>query len=151
LEQCAAVGQGQRIGLIGAALVVAALAFLLFSGGDDDEDSTPAPSTTGQTLQGEPTATVPAPKPKPEVDVVRVVGGEPKGGVKEITVEKGDTVRFDVRSDTAAEVHVHGYELIKDAGPGEPVGFRFKANIEGVFEVELEGTHTQIVQLTVEP
>ena len=144
------MGRGQRIGLIGAAFVVAALAFLLF-GGDDDEDSTPAPSTTEQTLQGEPTATVPAPKPKPEVDVVRVVGGEPRGGVKEITVEKGDTVRLEVRSDTAAEVHVHGYELIKDVEPGEPVGFRFKANIEGVFEVELEETHTQIVQLTVEP
>ena len=141
--------RGQRIGLIGAALVVAAVAFILVQPDDSDDDTEPVP--TEQTLQGEPTATVPAPKPKPEVDVVRVVGGEPKGGVKEIAVEKGDTVRLEIRSDAAAEVHVHGYELIKDVEPGEPVGFRFKANIEGVFEVEVEGTHTQIVQLTVEP
>jgi len=145
------VERGQRIGLIGAALVVAALAFLLFAGGDDDEDSTSSSTTTQPTLSQEPTGSVPAPEPKPAVDVVRVVGGEPKGGVKDITVEKGDTVRIEVRSDTAAEVHVHGYELMKDVEAGGSVGFRFKADAEGVFEIELEQTHTQIVQLTVEP
>jgi hypothetical protein len=31
------------------------------------------------------------------------------------------------------------------------VSFEFTADIEGIFEVELEETHTQIAELTVEP
>ena len=143
--------RGQRIGLIGAALVVAALLFILLQPEDSDDDTEPLPATTEQTLQGEPTATVPAPEPEPAVETIRVVGGAPKGGVKEITVSKGDTVRLEVRSDTAAEVHVHGYDLFKDVEAGGSAGFRFKADAEGVFEVELEETHTQIAQLSVEP
>ena len=147
--------RGQRIGLLVAAIVVAIVAFLVLSGGDDDEDSTSTPSQT-QTQQtdtqaGEPTATVPAPKPRPEFENVRVVGGEPAGGVKEITVSKGDAVRLQVRSDTAGEVHVHGYDISKDVESGGSVRFNFPATIEGVFEVELEETHTPIAELRVEP
>jgi hypothetical protein len=146
--------RGQRIGLIVAALVVAVVAFLVLSGGDDDEDSTTTQAETVATqpaTTGEPTATVPAPKPQPEFEVIRVVGGEPAGGAKEITVEKGDTVRLEVRSDTAAEVHVHGYDIFKNVQAGGSVRFNFPADAEGVFEIELEETHTPIGQLTVEP
>lgn len=145
--------RGQRIGLIVAALVVAVVAFLVLSGGDDDEESTTTSTQTQQTetQAGEPTATVPAPKPQPEFETIRVVGGEPAGGVKEITVDKDDTVRVEVRSDTAAEVHVHGYDIVKNVAAGGSVRFNFPASIEGVFEIELEGTHTQIGQLRVEP
>ena len=145
---------GQRIGLIGAALIVAAVAFILLQPEDSDDDTEPVRSPTQDTLQGEPTASVPAPKPKPKpaVETIRVVGGEPAGGVKEITVNRDDTVRLEVRSpDTAGEVHVHGYDLFGDMEAGDFVGFRFKADIEGVFEIELEETHTQIGQLSVEP
>ena len=141
--------RGQRIGLIGAALIVAAVLFILFQPEDSDDDTEPTPSE--QTLQGEPTATVPAPEPTPEFEVIRVRGGEPAGGVKEVTVEKGETVRLEVRSDIPEAVHVHGYDLFEDVAPGGSVRFRFKADVEGVFEVELEGTHTQIAQLSVEP
>jgi hypothetical protein len=145
------VERGQRIGLIGAALVLAAVLFILLQPEDSDDDTEPVPVTTEQTLQGEPTATVPAPEPEPAVETIRVVGGEPEGGVKEVTVSKGDTVRLEVRSDTAAEVHVHGYDLFNDVAAGGLVEFRFKADAEGVFEIELEETHTQIAQLSVEP
>jgi heme/copper-type cytochrome/quinol oxidase subunit 2 len=146
------VERGQRIGLIGAALIVAAIGFILLQPSDSDDDTEPTPGTTENTLQGEPTASVPAPKPKPAVETIRVAGGEPAGGVKKITVETDDTVRLEVRSaDTAGEVHVHGYNLFKELEPGSFVGFRFKADIEGVFEIELEETHTQIGQLSVEP
>jgi cytochrome c-type biogenesis protein CcmE len=145
--------RGQRIGLIVAALVVAVVAFVVLSGGDDDEDSSSTPTQTQQTetQAGEPTATVPAPKPQPEFETIRVVGGEPAGGVKRITVQKDDTVRLQVRSDTAAEVHVHGYDIFKNVEAGGSVRFNFPADIEGVYEIELEGTHTQIGQLRVEP
>ena len=147
--------RGQRIGLIVAALVVAVVAFLVLSGDDDDEDSTSTQAqqtqTQTQTQAGEPTATVPAPKPRPEFEIIRVVGGEPAGGVKEINADKNDTVRIQVRSDTAAEVHVHGYDISKDVEAGGSVRLNFKADIEGVYEIELEETHTPIGQLSVEP
>ena len=71
--------------------------------------------------------------------------------MKRITVTKDDTVRLEVRSDTAGEVHVHGYDVFKDVEAGGSVKFNFKAGIEGVYEIELEETHTQIGQLSVEP
>jgi len=147
--------RGQRIGLIVAAVVVALVAFLVLSGGDDDdEDSTSTPTQTQQTetQAGEPTATVPAPKPEPSVNTIRVVGGEPQGGAQDITVNKDDTVRLEVRSpDTSGEIHVHGYDFMKDLEAGGSVRFQFKADAEGVFEIEIEDTHTPIGQLTVEP
>jgi hypothetical protein len=147
--------RGQRIGLIVAALVVAVVAFLVLSGGDDDEDSTSTTTTQTQqteTQAGEPTATVPAPQPKPEFEVIRIAGGQPAGGVKEITANKGDSVRIEVRSsDTAGEVHLHGYDISKDVEAGGSVRFVFPADIEGVFELELEETHTPVAELRVEP
>ena len=146
--------RGQRIGLIVAALVVALVAFLLLSGGDDEEDSsstTPTQTQQAETQAGEPTATVPAPKPQPEFETIRVVDGAPAGGVKEITVQKDDTARIEVRSDTAGEIHLHGYDIAKDVEAGGTVRFNFPAAIEGVFEIELEETHTPIGELRVEP
>ena len=131
--------RGQRIGLIGATLIVSGAAVLLLFDGDD-EDSTTA-------------RTEPKPTLAPVVDTIRVVGGEPAGGVKEITVEKDDTARLEVRSaDTAALVHVHGYDLSEFLDPSAgAVAFRFKADIEGVFEIELQEFDTQIARLSVEP
>jgi hypothetical protein len=147
--------RGQRIGLIVAAIVVAVAAFVLLSGGDDDDnESTTATTTTQQTQtqSGEPTATVPAPKPEPSVNTIRVVGGEPRGGVQDITVNKDETVRIEVESpDTSGEVHIHGYDLSKDLEAGGSVSFRFKAALEGAFEIELEETKTPIAELSVEP
>jgi hypothetical protein len=146
--------RGQRIGLIVAALVVAIVAFLVLSGGDDDEDSTsttPTQTQQTETQAGEPTATVPEPKPPPEFETIRVVGGEPAGGVKEITVQKDETVRIEVRSDTAGEIHLHGYDISKDVEAGGSVRFNFPATIEGVFEIEIEETHTPVGELRVEP
>ena len=132
--------RGQRIALIGAALMVAGAAFVLLSGGADDEDSTTARTEAQPTLA-------------PVVDTIRVVDGEPAGGVKKITVEKGDNVRLEVRSaDTAALVHVHGYDLSEFLDPSAgAVAFRFKADIEGVFEIELQEFDTQIARLSVGP
>ena len=144
--------RGQRIGLIVAALVVAVAAFVLLSGGDDDESTsttTTTPTQQTDTQAGEPTATVPA--PQPEFEIVRVVNGEPAGGVKDIAVKKDDTVRLEVRSDTAAEVHIHGYDISKDVEAGGTVRFNFPADIEGVYEIELEETQTPIAELRVEP
>jgi hypothetical protein len=51
----------------------------------------------------------------------------------------------------ADHVHVHGYDLMKDVTPGKPVKFRFKANIDGQFEIELEDRALEIATLRVNP
>jgi hypothetical protein len=91
------------------------------------------------------------PLPEPEVATIVVQGGEPSGGVRELEFASGERVRFEVESDVAEEVHVHGYDVIKRVQPGKPVSFDFPAEIEGRFEVELEESHTQIAELSVNP
>jgi hypothetical protein len=81
---------------------------------------------------------------------------QPVGGVKEITVNKGDHVRFEVRSDMTADIHVHGYEFEKPAKPGGTVAFDFPANLDGEFEIEAhpngnEKAGIQLARLTVNP
>jgi hypothetical protein len=77
--------------------------------------------------------------------------GEPVGGVRELEYSVGEQVRFTVRSDVADEVHIHGYDLTKDVPAGGSVSFSFPAEIEGIFEVELEGRKEQIAELRVNP
>jgi hypothetical protein len=77
--------------------------------------------------------------------------GRPVGGVRRLTFRKGATIAFAVRSDTAAEVHVHGYDIAKDVAAGGTVRFAIPATIDGRFEVELEQTAEPIAELEVQP
>jgi len=139
---------------LSAAIVVAlvAAAVVLFvvlrdddGNGDDAEMATTTPSLEEEGAKDKRT------KPKPKVPTIVVEGGQPAAGVVELDYSRGELIRFDVESDVAEEVHVHGYEVIKDVEPGKVAKFGFPAEIEGGFEVELEGSHTQIAALTVEP
>ncbi len=86
-----------------------------------------------------------------KVPTVVVRNGEPVGGIAELEYDAGDQVRFEVDSDVGDEVHVHGYDLMEEVPAGGTVSFDFPAEIEGIFEVELEGRKTQIAELTVNP
>lgn len=77
--------------------------------------------------------------------------GEPVGGIVDLTYKKGDQIQFKVHSEVADEVHVHGYDLMKDVPAGGTITYDFPATIEGVFEAEMEEQKEQIIQLTVEP
>ena len=145
--------RGQRIGLVLAAVVVAAIAFVLLSPSDSDDDDDVTPTTkVEETRPQEPTASVPAPKPKPSFDTIRIAGGDVRGGERKITVDKGDVARIAVLSDTADEIHLHGYDVYKDVAPDKPARFRVKADIEGVFEIEAHDLgHVIIGTLVVEP
>lgn len=85
------------------------------------------------------------------VPVVVVEGGEPKGGVQELTYNAGEPIRFRVRSDVADEIHLHGYDVAKDVDAGGTAEFDVPADIPGIFEVELEGREEQIARVTVGP
>ncbi|HEX5928356.1 MAG TPA: hypothetical protein VFY48_03095 [Solirubrobacterales bacterium] len=86
-----------------------------------------------------------------KVPAVVVRDGEPVGGVAELEYDAGEEVRFEVTSDVADEVHVHGYDLLQVIPAGGTVSFDFPAEIEGIFEVELEQRGLQIAELTVNP
>lgn len=144
-----------RTALIGAALVVVAVVLLIVlsdgeDGGGDTTTSGNAVSNEAKSGGGGKDAGKAA--PEPEVTTIEVgKDGKPVGGVAEITVNKGDEVRFRVESAIAEEIHLHGYDLMKDVPAGGSVSFDFPAEIEGIFEAELEGRAEQILELKVEP
>lgn len=86
-----------------------------------------------------------------KVPTVVIRDGEPVGGVETLEYDAGDPIRIEVTSDVADEVHVHGYDLMQDVAAGGTVSFDFPAEIEGIFEVELEGRKEQILELRVNP
>jgi hypothetical protein len=86
-----------------------------------------------------------------KVPTIVIRNGEPVGGIKQLEYNAGDEIRFEVKSDIAEEVHVHGYDLMQDVPAGGTVSFDFPAEIEGIFEAELEGRKEQIAEITVNP
>ncbi len=129
----------------GGVLIVAAVVLFLVLKGGGDSDSTPTDATTGAK------GAAPAAGTKTSEPVIVVKNGKPVGGIADLTYSQGDRIRFKVESDVSDEVHVHGYDIMKDVKAGGSVSFDFKATIEGIFEAELENRKEQIIQLTVNP
>ena len=113
---------------------------------EDPEPGAPADRESG--AQG---GSEPATPPQPQPEKLEVRSGQPVGGVRTIRAKKGETVRINVASDVKDEVHVHGYDLFEDVQPGKAVRLEFKAEIEGIFEIELEKTKTEVAKLRVDP
>jgi hypothetical protein len=86
-----------------------------------------------------------------KLTTIVIENGKPAGGIADLTYNKGERVRFKVDSDVSDEIHVHGYDIMKDVEAGGSVSFDFPATIEGVFEAELEDRKEQILELTVNP
>lgn len=130
---------------LGAALAIAV--GLAACGGSSDETNE---ATTGGAT------TRPADSPESasmggKVPTIVIRNGEPVGGIKQLEYSAGDEIRFEVSSDVADEVHVHGYDLMQDVPAGGTVSFDFPAEIEGIFEAELEARKEQIAEITVNP
>src|SRR4051812_5143422 len=169
----------QRASIVLDALAVLLIVFVVLQGGDDSgSDSAPSSATqttaapqngaqtttTAESTQPTTTddsgsetgstsddSTATSPPAVPASQTINVVNGQPQGGVKTVSFKKNDQVVLKVNSDTADEIHVHGYDLKKDVEKGGSVTFSFKATIEGRFEVELENAGTQIANLEVTP
>jgi hypothetical protein len=128
---------GARAGVLVILVAVAVGLFVVLK--DDSGDSGDSGTTTATSAQT-PVKTI-------EVDAQ----GKPVGGVQTLTVSKGDSIRFDVHSAVADEIHLHGYDIGKDVEAGGTVSFDVPATLEGEFEAELEERHEQILDLTVNP
>jgi hypothetical protein len=86
-----------------------------------------------------------------EVPTIEVRDGEPVGGVQTLEFSAGEEIRFRVSSDAAEEIHVHGYDIAKDVPAGGTIEFDFPAELEGIYEAELEGLGVQIAELRINP
>jgi hypothetical protein len=82
---------------------------------------------------------------------IDVVNAKPKGGVQDLKVKKNGQVHLTVNSDTADEIHIHGYNFMKDVDKGGSAKFDFKATIDGGFVIELEDHKETLANLAVEP
>jgi FtsP/CotA-like multicopper oxidase with cupredoxin domain len=145
-----------RAGLLAVLAAVAVVLFIVLSTDDDsDSDSTTETSAAVTTTATQPsgTTTSAAPPANAPTASIEVRDGEPVGGVEDIEVTKGDDVSLRVSSNTAGEVHVHGYEITKEVAAGGSVTVAFPADIDGKFEIELhlDGGEAQIAELTVQP
>lgn len=133
-----------RLGVLAAVIVVAVVLFIVLDSGIDDDDSGGGTTTTSST--GGTTTTGPT--------VIDVRDGEPVGGVKTLTYDKGDQVNLEVRLNRPEEeIHVHGYEL-EEPAETSPVNLSFPAKLDGIFEIEVhhtDGTEAEIAELRVNP
>ena len=117
----------QRVVLLALAVVVAVGAFVIArSGGSNDDNE----KTSGKAT-------------------VEVKDAKPVGGIQNLTWKKGDTIDLTVHSDTADEVHFHGYDVHKDVAKGGTVRFQIPATITGKFIVELEEHKQTLANVTV--
>jgi hypothetical protein len=122
------MSRNQRLVLLGLAVLIVVVAGVAIGTGGSSSSTKSAGPTT-----------------------VTVRGAKPVGGVKDVTFKKGGTVDLTVDSDTADEVHFHGYDVHKDVAKGGSVHFRFPATIEGKFLVELEHHKQTLANVTVAP
>lgn len=153
------MSRNQRLTFLGIAAVIAVVAVVLLTAGSGPDETsetadnasatqTATPSATpegGQAAPGEESTPEPTPTPRPQPPLLQA------GKERELTFTEGETVRFRVRSPAAEEIHVHGYDRYVDVPAGKTVNVSFKADITGIFEVELHGSGEAIAQLKVEP
>ena len=139
---------GRRIALLLAVVVVAVVGFIVLKPDEGSKQQTATPADTAP--QGNTTKQPEQPQ-APPVARIEVKDGKPVGGVRKLEFAKGDTVEFVVDSDVADEVHVHGYDIVRDVAPGKRAKFEFEGDIDGQFEVELEDLAEQIASLKVTP
>jgi hypothetical protein len=129
---------GVRLGLGAIAIAAVVVLFVVLSGGDDDS----SPTSSAATTSGQSTSSIPT---------IQIKDGEPVGGIQDLSFDEGEDIKFRVDSDAAWEIHFHGYDIPMDVEAGGSVTFDVPATIEGVFEVEIEQTATQIAEITVNP
>jgi len=146
-------GQARWLILVGATAAVVVLFFVL-RGGGDDAAATTAATTTPRATTFTPTETSAGPTTAPSGPTfvnVTVRGGEVLGGPKVYDVPFEQRVILTVTSDLADEVHLHGYDLMKEVAAGGTVKFSFVTTLSGSFEFELEDAHLRVGELSVAP
>lgn len=135
----------------GIALLALVASLALAACGDSDDDTTATtPAAAKDAGDGGGSKSVGKPAP-PAIPTIVVRDGKPVDGVEELEYDAGDEIRFKVRSNTADEIHVHGYDVSEEVPAGGSATLSFPADIEGIFEVELHNSEELIAELRVNP
>jgi hypothetical protein len=143
-----------RVLILAATGGVAAVLFVLLRPEDVEPGATPTTTAiqTNTTTEREPTVPPPRPPPPPPAQVrITVRDGRPVGGIRRVTVGRGRRVVLIVSADVSDHVHLHGYDVMSDVGPGRPARLAFRATIVGTVEVELEDRRIPIARVTTQP
>ena len=134
-----------------AALALTLIVTLLVAGcgGDDDPATTATPASSPATsANSAPTTPSETAFAGTEI-VVAVKNGKVSPPTHRVKVAVGTAVRLLVTSDTADEVHVHGYDIEKALPAGRQVTVDFTAGQNGIFEIETHDSGLQLAQLEV--
>jgi hypothetical protein len=150
-----------RAGIALAALALVVALFVVLAGSDEDGTGSAAPHPQGAAEHRSDASAAPPPEDanggqparRQPATIERIVvrGGKPVGGVRRLEYESGERVRFSVRSNVPDEVHVHGFDLTKDVPANGSVRFAFRADLEGVFDIELHHAGIAIAELRIKP
>jgi hypothetical protein len=132
------VSGGLRLILLVAGVAAAVVLFLVFRGGEDDTPSATQPAASVA-------STTEPPPPAPKVILVRIN----TNAVTRATIPRGRRAVLVISGPAGEEVHLHGYDVMREIGPDGTVRLPFRATIPGRFEVELEASHRQIADLTI--
>jgi len=138
--------------LLAAGAAALVILFVVLNPGEDEEPST-GPSPTATEPSPTPTETPePSPTATGTLDAVEIEVEEGRvEGPARIRASQGDQVAIEVKADVTDQVHVHTYDLFFDLSPNRDAQIRFRADITGVFEIELEDAGLPLTMLEVSP
>jgi hypothetical protein len=108
-----------------------------------------APSNETPNSSGAPDTGAPATEEAGRRIAVSIGDGRVSGDTGRVPVVLGETVTLVVTSDTADEVHVHGYDLSTPVAADRPATLTVTADVPGVFGVELHEAGTVLLSLQV--
>jgi hypothetical protein len=92
----------------------------------------------------------PAPAaPTVRIIKVKVAGGKASGDTGRVTVPLGTPIVLSVTTDVADDIHVHGYNRKATVPAGATGSLTFTASTVGLFDVKLENSKLELVQLQV--
>ena len=142
------------------AILTGIMLLVVACGGGDASTTTTSTTTTITTTTTEPTTTITTiatttstvaetTTTSQAIDITVEAGLVAGPGT--VSVAVGDQVSVWVLSDVDAEIHVHGYDVFFGAAAGVPTEVALTADVPGIFEVELEETHTPLFALEVTP
>jgi len=143
-----------------AGVVIAVVVFFAFGDDDTSEQDTETtkqgqfePGVEVVTGGGNGGTTDKPEKPKePEIPQIEIQGGEPVGGVNEIEVTEGSELRVEITTDTADELHFHGFDVYLDIEPGKTNERMVEtADIGGIHELESHTTGALLAEVSVVP
>ncbi len=119
-------------------------------GQEPGSSSAPGANLAREAPAGSSVRAAPAPAgPTIRTISITVRGTQVTGETGRVTVALGTPITVSVASDVADQIHVHGYDRKAEIPAGSTGSVSFTANAPGVFEVELEGSKLQLVQLQV--